>query len=109
MGAQISEAVMRSSPSTSMDVVILEFSQHGRWFLKALHESPELEPFRQPALTSGANVFVKPDEAYHEVVNYLQEHYPNLQSRHVVVLMVHEEVVRDVVARAASTTPKRER
>lgn len=107
--ALVSEAVLYSSAPASVDAVIIEFSQHGHWFLQALCQSPELASIRQSALPSGAKVFVKPDEAFGEVVRYLQQEQWDLQSRHVVVRSEHVNLVIDVVKRAAKATLRRER
>mmetsp|Transcript_24065 Transcript_24065/g.44657 ORF Transcript_24065/g.44657 Transcript_24065/m.44657 type:complete len:294 (+) Transcript_24065:1-882(+) len=107
--ARISERLVRSCVPNSIEVVILEFSQHGEWFLKALTQSAELSFIRQPLLPSGAKVYVSPDEAYEQVKSHLQQEQFDLKPRHVVVRKEHVELVISVIDRAVKDTPRRKR
>jgi len=99
-----------------MQVVVLEYSQRGAWFHRALLESVDLQETRaaleeaemNPMLPSGAKIFVAPED-FQAVVQHLSEGSWRLKGSHVVVAAALEEQVRAVVERARATTSKRER
>jgi hypothetical protein len=111
VNAMVSDAIMRTSaPDTeTMAVAIMEFSQDGKWFASALSESPELESIRQPPLSSGAKVFIKPQGAFEVVVQYLADQGFDLKPRHVVVLRDDAQRVQDVIQSAFKSTPRKQR
>jgi len=104
--AQISDALMRTANSSSVAVVVNEYSQTGIWFFNALSESPELEFIRQPPLPSGAKVYVKPDAVFEAVVQHLHAEGWDLKPRHVVTLSEHAGLVAKIVEKASKEMPR---
>mmetsp|Transcript_130667 Transcript_130667/g.260728 ORF Transcript_130667/g.260728 Transcript_130667/m.260728 type:complete len:469 (+) Transcript_130667:75-1481(+) len=109
--AQIGDEIMRmrSCEPSSLSVVVIEFSPDGKWFLKALSDSPALESIRQPPLPSGAKVFIKPDWVCEAVSEHLRSEGWELKPRFVVTRAEHVELVVRVIQEAAQDTPKADR
>jgi hypothetical protein len=109
-----SDSARGSEPAT-VAVVVLQYSQSGEWFRRALMEGPELQEQRaklngagfSPALPSGAKIFVDP-QAFQAVVQHLEEEGWELKKSHVIVAKDFENKVRAVVEAARDATARRE-
>jgi len=115
--AQLQKALVQSKADIpGVDVVILEYSQSGRWFRDALLKNTELQEERavlenaalSPQLHSGAKIFVAP-EVYLTVLQHLEEQGWELESSYVVVARDLEAKIRSVVEAARASATKRER
>jgi len=109
--AAVGEHVLTSvkGPS-SIAVMVTEFSQDGKWFVKALLESPELEAMRpSPAPESGPKIFIQPPCVREAVVQFLHEQGWNLKPRHVVTRVEDQELVVKVVGEAQKRTKRSDR
>lgn len=109
--AQVSNAVLRTLEPNSITVAVtvMEFSQDGSWFVRALSESPELESIRRPPSPLRWRVYIQPTELFEMVVEHLRAHNWDLKPRHVVVLSEDVERVKEVIERAVEATPRRQR
>jgi len=115
--AQLQQALVQSKADIpGVDVVLIQYSQSGRWFREALLNSAELQEERavlekaslSPQLPSGAKIFVAP-EVYLTVVQHLEEQGRELKTSHVVVARDLEEKILSVVEAARASATKRER